>query len=177
MPNWCVGNIRFRGKINDIMRLLQENVVVCRYSDEQDENDFHKIEKYESIVDPAVGDDGVIEEITISTDKDKSWFYIKGTNRNFISMMASRIDITDVYEMNDGDYIVILDDFQAAWSIEAEPYVEMSKKYMVDIHIFGWERGVEFDQEIEIIRGNLTKNFGHGGKNWLWETAMPYFGG
>ena len=50
----------------------------------------------------------------------------------------------------------------------------------VDIKIFGWEQGVGFDQEIEIVDGEITKNHHTEHKNyadWMWNTAMLYMGG
>lgn len=171
MPNWCEGNIRFRGDIDDIVRFFKEGIIAYKYSDEM------KNVKCDTEVKVVKSDyDDYIEEIHITTDDSRSWFHIDNTHRNFIGD-DNTIDIWDVYKNNDGSYIVILDEFKAAWSIELEPYVEISKKYNIDIHIFGWEKGMEFDQEIEIVKGVPVKNDVHDGKNWAWETAMPYFGG
>ena len=170
MPNWCAGNIRFRGSIDDIVRFFKEGIIAYKY-----DRDLYTI-KCDAEV-KVVKDEAYdcVEEIVITTE-DKAWFHIDETHRNFIGDDPT-IDICDVYKNNDGSYVVVLDDFRAAWSIEAEPYVEISKKYNIDIHIFGWERGMQFDQEIEIVKGVLVKNDVHEGKDWIWVTAMPYFGG
>lgn len=177
MPNWCEGNIRFRGNIDDVIKLLSENILVCRFSDETDENGRITTLTSKPIVDVTKDSEGDVEEIALSTNNSKSWFYINGTHRNFIDEDGCSVDTCDVFKLDDGQYIIIFSGFKAAWSIESAPYVEMSEKYNVDIHIFGWERGMEFDQEIEIINGNLIKDKVSNGKNWLWEASMPYLGG
>lgn len=174
MPNWCTGNIRFRGKIDNILNLLKNSFIYCVYGEE-----------YKTIQKPAIVEfDG--EEITVSSpfDDGRGWLYIDDTHRNFIDLLGgSCITTSYVHEptSNDDDqYVVLFDSFQAAWSIEPDPYVEMSKKYDVDIKIFGWESGMEFDQEIEIVNGKLIKNeVGeyHDPGDWAWNSILPYMGG
>ena len=77
-------------------------------------------------------------------------------------------------------FICIFDNFNQAWCIKPEDFVKMSKKYDVDIHIFGWEQGLCFSQEVEIIRGEVTKdiyNDYNNGKTWDWDCPMSYVGG
>ena len=176
MPNWCSGNIRFRGNIDNILKLLNENIIICTYADELNENNqIDTIQSAPRIKTEKIKDEVI--EVSIMADNNKSWFYINNTHRNFLNNFDSLIISSDVCKLKDGRYIVTFSDFQAAWGIEAEPYVEMSKKYNVDIHIFGWEQGMEYDQEIEVINGELKKNILNDGDDWKWSTAMPYIGG
>lgn len=179
MPNWCSGNIRFRGKMNDILKLLRENVVFCRIGDNR-----------ETESKPAnVNYDDDYNEIRIESpfeEGNKGWCYIENTHRNFLDIFKCESEIISsgsyIPDENEDEdcWIFIFEGFSAAWSIEPEPYMEMSKKYNVDIKIFGWERGVGFDQEIEIISGTLVKNHCSESKNyadWMWNTVLPYMGG
>lgn len=186
MPNWCKGNIRFCGKLNDIIKLLENEIVYCKYGDEK-ENGGNK--NWETITKPAIVT--VIEdwEITIKTPfddsatKSKSWCYINNTCRNFLNLgEGSEFESRMLYQLQkDKDkYIAVFDDFEAAWGIEPDPYVEMSKKYNVDIRIIGWEQGLGFWQDIVIIDGNLVRNVSddYGDYDgWMWESALPYVGG
>ena len=174
MPNWCSGNIRFRGKMDDILKLLRERVRYCYYDGETRNN-----------VTKPVNVEYDEWEVKISAPNiaHGSWSYIAGTHRNFLNLYEgsdfTSSSVHDAKDENDKD-IVVFDNFSAAWSIEPEPYMEMSKKYNVDIKIFGWERGIGFDQEIEIVDGNLVKNHCSVFKNyadWMWNTALPYMGG
>lgn len=176
MPNWCAGNIRFRGKMEDILKLLGEKLRYCYY-DGETHNTVTKPVKAE-----YDEDEGVVK-ISAPHNAHGSWSYIAGTSRNFLNLYEGS-DFTSVAicdpDGENGKSIVVFDNFAAAWSIEPEPYIEMSKKYNVDIKIFGWERGIGFDQEIEIIDGVLTRNHCSEHKDyadWMWNTAIPYYGG
>ena len=73
MPNWCEGNIRFRGKVKDIKRFLMNEIVVCSY--ERNGDMCETVERK-----PDIDDKGY--ELLI-TKPDHAWFYIKTTHRNF----------------------------------------------------------------------------------------------
>ena len=180
MPNWCEGNIRFRGKIDDILKLLRERFIFCKYN-----------EGLETITQPGkvvVDEDRYEIKLYCPFDEaDKSWCYIDGTHRNFINNFNNPEVVCSaeiVYESGvveeDKRAIVVFNYFQSAWNIEPDPYVEMSKEYGVDIQIFGWERGNGFDQHIIIEDGELILNKKRGCDryfDWVWETEMPYMGG
>lgn len=176
MPNWCSGNIRFRGKMDDILRLLRQKLVYCRYTD-----------NHETVSEPAkVYHDESYDEIIVASpfeSGNKGWCYISGTHRNFLDLGGTSEFWSSTLYIPENDKkpsIVVFDSFQAAWSIEPEPYVKMSEEFGVDIKIFGWERGVGFDQEIEIVDGNLIRNQATEYKDygdWMWNTELPYMGG
>lgn len=46
----------------------------------------------------------------------------------------------------------------AAWRIEVEPLVQLSKEYNLDFKIYASERGMQFEQDIEIVKGEVIKN-------------------
>lgn len=176
MPNWCSGNIRFRGKLDDILELLRQNLMYCRYTD-----------NHETVSEPAkVYQDESYDEIIVASpfeSGNKGWCYIAGTHRNFLDLESNSDFWSSALYIPENDKepsVVVFENFQAAWSIEPEPYVEMSKEFGVDIKIFGWEQGIGFDQEIEITNGKLTRNQTNEYKDyadWMWNTALPYIGG
>ena len=45
----------------------------------------------------------------------------------------------------------------AAWSIDGQPYQQLSKKYDVDINIFGIEFRGGFTQEMEFHKGKFIR--------------------
>lgn len=175
MPNWCSGNIRFRGKMDDILKLLREE---CMYYTTTNEND----DLIEAPVFVKVDND--FNRITISFPEGKhNLCYIRNTDRNILhTNFDNEIDSVSCSDLEEADnrIIVVFNDFSAAWSIEPESYVEISKKYNVDIRILGWEQGVGFDQEIEIVGGNIIRNQVTEYKDYadyLWRSALPYIGG
>ena len=83
MPNWCEGNIRFRGAVKNIKKFLKQELVACKYGD-----------NFEVIMDkPVIIDDGFS---LIITKPDSSWFYINNTHRNFFN---DDIEIVDIMTM------------------------------------------------------------------------------
>lgn len=183
MPNWCSGNIRFRGKKDDVIKLLKENIIYCKYQTSDKGRGLG-----ETMEKPAKVEVDEDWEVILSSpydDPEGSWCYIGTTHRNFLSLLGTSdttIHSAKVYQDEKVDeFIVVFDSFQAAWGIDPEPYVTMSEKYHVDIKIIGFEQGMGFDQYIEIIDGDLVKNEGSGslgsyGK-WVWESTLPYLGG
>lgn len=172
MPNWCEGNIRFRGACKNIKALL-ENEVECvghkagSFMEVVTLKPVVKAELYQLTMERPDNGDGVIFPA----------FHIKGTRRNFLD--GTTVEFHGDYDTDDEREVRILvcDSFKAAWGIESKPYVDMSKKYDVDIHIFGWEMGMEFAQEVEIVKCELVKDEEVKYDDWDWECPMPYLGG
>ena len=169
MPNWADGNIRFRGKPENIMAFLQ-NELECVATD-------RVLETVSFPPDVAWND---LDEVTLSEPEEERnkpgrfWksFYIRGTRRNFIDVIA------DVYLPRDAkEWIIILDSFKAAWACDAELYAEKSKKYGIDIAIVVYERGVQFRQRIEIVNGQIVKDETQTFADWDWEADFPNMGG
>ena len=69
MPNWCEGNIRFRGKQKDIKRFLMNEIVYCVCENQE------IVQKKPTIEDKDC--------MLLITKPENSWFYINGTRRNF----------------------------------------------------------------------------------------------
>lgn len=170
MPNWCEGTLRLRGKRKNIVEFLKDNL----------RGEGCDPESFDSIVWPArvtEADDG--QFITVHRDNEKhsdsyGWIWIKGTHRNFI---AENEFYVDMYGDEDKTYTVCIDKFNAAWGIEPEPYVAFSKKYGLDIKIFGSEQGMQFEQCIEIVNGELVKDEEYHYEDWDWEAVNPNMGG
>lgn len=56
-------------------------------------------------------------------------------------------------------------------------WIEMSKKYNVDFRVYGYEMGLEFNREIEIVEGRLVTNRRIKFKDYKWECPDPTLGG
>lgn len=167
MPNWCVGNLRLRGKLENVKSFLKNEIMAV-------DNE---------VAVPTIFDCPYDEEFTITKPEGRRmspWFYINDTKRNFVDDV--RIDGC-MYEIDDGsaDVVTIIDNFTCAWGMEPEPYLEKAKRYNLDIKMFGWERGLQFEQLIEIGRtGELLRNECHSYSDfgeWMWNSAHPGLGG
>ena len=76
----------------------------------------------------------------------------------------------------DGKDIIILP-VEAAWALESEPYEEMSKKYGLDFRFYGYACGMEFNQEIEVVNGEVTIDREILFDDYFWECPDPTLGG
>ena len=81
--------------------------------------------------------------------RSKKSFYIEGTKRNLIA---------DDIEFNYEDGEITIDNFIAAWSIDPEPYIQMSQEYKINIEVGGVEIYGGFVQQIEIKKGEIILN-------------------
>ena len=169
MPNWCEGKLKIRGKKENIAKWLMECVAVWNPDVEQgkalyDALIFRKDENGVSFT-----YDSQFDELHISV---KHEAHIAGTRRNFVQKYENDFS----FGAKDGKEIIILP-VQAAWALESEPYEEMSKKYGLDFRFYGYECGMEFNQEVEVVNGKVTIDREIRFNNYWWECPDPMLGG
>ena len=183
MPNWCAGTLRFRGKKENVMKFLNEGFDILSMR-EHDEN-FKA--KYICKMMERVKKEDLEEGYEVTVDLKNSglsdngeYIYICDTRRAFVewdpqlSLWNNQMWIQ--YYDNDKCMLGILP-VKQAWSYDADDWVDISKKYEIDIHLFGWECGMQFDDELEIHNGEIIKNGGRTYDNWIWECPNPFVGG
>ena len=169
MPNWAEGNIRFRGKPENIMNFLTGELKCVATNAE-----FETI-SYDPVCEWDQFDDITFKEPEEKKNDKLFWksLYINGTRRNFIDGIVERYLPRDKQ-----NYILCLDNFKAAWGVDPDPYVEKAKKYGVDIKIVVYECGMCFVQRIEIVNGTLVRNEETKyNESWDWEADFPNMGG
>ena len=159
MPNWCEGMLKIRGKQEDVFNLLADNLQVWKVVTIRD-GMREELDKEAIEIDR--------EDETIYVEKTA---YIKGTRRNFVEPNE-----INVWKRKDGNACIAVE-FRAAWGVESEPYIELSKVYNVDIKIEAFERGMEFSRYILIENGNLKEDKETGYDDYVWECVMPNLGG
>lgn len=162
MPNWCEGMLKIRGKQEDVFNLLADNLQVWKTVIIKEP----KLYMREEIDKEAIVVDKEGESIWV-----KKTAYIKGTRRNFVEPN----DI-NVWKGKDGNACIAVE-FKAAWDVESEPYIKLSKAYNVDIKIEAFERGMEFSRYILIENGNLKEDKETVYDDYVWECVMPNLGG
>lgn len=179
MPNWCAGTLRIRGTIENIKNFIKDEFEVCSYNTVNNVYEARTIDKmYNRINWDKI--DYSYDYPDIKMD-DKEWIHLKSPCRAFIEWNEDyNIDrhtffITNFKETDDR-YLVIFP-IKQAWGYDVEAWMELSEKYHIDIHLFGWESGMCFDTEIEIIKGNVVKNKSMSIDEWYWNTANPFLGG
>ncbi len=163
MPNWCEGTLKIRGTRADIIKFLKGSLMPLHAPG--------------AAIKQMLGQEVEIPKVEIDEDdcnfdmKSPNGFYVRGTRRAFIER-----DIDWWFE-DSHEEILILDDFKQAWGLEAEPYVKLSKEYNVDINIYVFEKGMEFNQHIEIHKGVVIKDVEIKFDDYQWECISPNMGG
>lgn len=162
MPNWIVGDLKVRGTKKEIRRFITEGLEAIPFSilGIKDSNIETKV----------VGDEDFFRVTT-----NGHCFYIKGTRRHFIR--GNEIEVDFYTDKEDGKEVVVLEGFEAAWYIEAEQLAEISKEYNIDFKILGFERGMEFNQDVEIVNGEVVKDDEVKFDDYWWECIRPHIGG
>ena len=177
MPNWVEGSFKIRSKDIDNVKNFLKNAFEYTCSTCPDKEQCRPIEVankcyhrncYGELV--HIDDDGYEDDgFEVNIDK---LVYLTGTSRMFIGSDYKEID-----EYCSSKYPIISFPFQAAWSIKPDELIPLSKKYNVDFRLYGFEMGMEFCQEIEILNGELTLDREIHYKDWDWECPMPRMGG
>lgn len=174
MPNWCEGVFKIRGTKPKIVKYLRKNLMSVDWFG----NEYKTEVKYH--------DDGITVSIAGKIDEKKSvedfpvkprpsTFYIRGTHRAFIEVDQIRIEFWT--EDDDQETVITIDNFKQAWGIKADDFVEGAKEAGVDLHIFGFEMGMEFTQEVEIIDGEITIDKETTYDDYAWEVPFEKLGG
>lgn len=149
MPNWAEGSLKLRGKKENIAQALK--YMFCTADNVEIEEDLE------------------IGWLKLTTTA--PYFYINGTRRAFIKNDKLEFWLDD-------DYLVIeINDFNQAWAAIPDNYKEISSKFDVDIKIFTFECGMEFTQEIEISKGEITKDICYEYDEYQWEVPFSNLGG
>lgn len=98
--------------------------------------------------------------------------YIKGTHRGFVKDFYVNFDTA---MPNTVSTIVLSTQF--AWDIQTEQLLNICKEYNVDMHIYAYEMGQEFNRHIEIINGEILHDDEIKFKDYVWECTNPTIGG
>lgn len=159
MPNWIKGTMKLRGKREDIKRFFKEGL---------DASNWPKPEDRENQVIDESGENYL--EFSFCNEP-----HIAGTRRAFIT--------DDNVFMEDEEGIVCVD-VKQAWAFDAgresndlEIWKNISQKYNIDIRLFGIECGMQFTQEIIIVRGRKAVVNERQYEDWDWECPFPNMGG
>ena len=158
MPNWIEGTIKLRGQSEDLKRFFKEGLEPSSY--------FGKVNSIENSV--KCDFDGEWCEVEIENEP-----HIVGTRRAFIK---------DVCVFWEESYATIAMPIKQAWAFfgsewDKDNWVNISNKFNLDIRLYGFERGMEFCEEVEIIKGEVTIDDEIKYDDWVWECPMPYLGG
>lgn len=158
MPNWCEGTLRLKGKFANLKRFLTQGLQAVDFMGNQVNNGYR------------IATD---EERYLWITDIKRNLYIKESRRHFV---LGNGDI-ELYTQNMNYNITLALPIKAAWQLDSEIFEKISKAYNLDIRIHGYERGAEFEQIIEVIKGRIKRNEVIEHKDYLWDCECPLIGG
>ena len=159
MPNWIEGKLKIRGDKKNIKRFLEEELEEVIYKNKSSKNKV-KAKKFK------------YDNFRIEATNVMSVFKFTNT-RNYLS--ETKISTFGCGESKGKDVLVV--GFEAAWLIDAEYFAEMSKKYDIDFKIYAFEQGKEFNQNIEVVKGEIIKDELIEFDDYIWECIDPTIGG
>lgn len=97
---------------------------------------------------------------------------VRGTKENLTKFILEGLSPV-TYLGQDADAL----DTEFAWGISAEELLNSCKQYNVDMRIHAFERGMCFNQIIEIIDGKITKDEEVEFDDYNWDCICPNIGG
>lgn len=98
--------------------------------------------------------------------------HIKGTERGSVSYVEAYLS-----EYEDINVITIALEAKFVGTIKAYELLSICQKYNIDMRIYGFERGTQINQDIEIINGKITKNNLVKYDDYVWDCISPERGG
>lgn len=155
MANWCEGTLKVRGKEEDVIRFFEEGV------------ELHKWEHGENKNLGGCKCDSKWGEIHIEGEP-----WVVGTKRAFIGP-----DEFIFIEHIKDDTVMTFCSMREAWYVSTSEWCEISKKFDVDIRIHTYERGMQFEYDLEVIKGEITLSEPTTYDDYEWECPMPGLGG
>lgn len=163
MPNWCEGYLKIRGKKKDLINFIESEFVIAK-----SESVISEIE----YIDIKMEDDGLGECRFEHESSYLKKLKLKNTRRFFIKSE----ELSFYYHEDEVCYLTL--EIKQAWCIDVqELLVEHSKNYHVDFNIYASESGMEFEQYITVVNGELVKNEEKVYIDFCFEAINPELGG
>lgn len=164
MPNWCKGVIKVRGKKEDVISFLENEILKMDYVG------LFESPKSENI---KMEYDGYEYSYKLSDDE-KEYFYLNNSTRCFIEQ--NEIEIYNYSDSDEKETYVTLE-FKQAWDVEENLFEKLSEKYNIDFNIYASERGMEFERYITLINGEFTRLETKEYDDFYFEAINPEIGG
>lgn len=150
MPNWNAGTLKVRGEKNNVISLLKE---------------------FAPFVDVYVDD----KSRCISLFSNENTHVFHGVRR---AMCQQKIEDEFWLEGDADEVIAVFECVEIAWALLPEHgWLELSQKHQVDFRWHGFERGMQYHQDIEICKGEVTRSQEITYPNYNWDCPFPNLGG
>ena len=162
MPNWCEGYLKIRGKKEDIVNFVENEIRLVKTEGIFSEPEYIEIQLIEDLY-----------EYRFNHKKSfREYLHLKNTRRFFVESE----EISFYYYEDEICYLTL--EIKQAWCIDVqELLVEHSKNYHVDFNIYASESGMEFEQYITVVDGKLVRDEEKVYVDFNFEAINPSLGG
>lgn len=147
MPNWCKGILKVRGKKKNVIEFMLKGLKPV-----------------------GTGRSLFLNKLGNIASGETCW--IENTYRGFV--LEVEVFFSD-YE--DEDIVTVALDSKFAHDIDSEGLLKTAKKYSVDMKIYGFEKGMQFNRDVEIVDGEILKDEEINFDDYEWECICPNMGG
>lgn len=164
MPNWAEGIFRARGKKENMLNFIQ-NQLITLYD-----------RPPEILVDEFEDDDNIFFTFKDKDDIDfEKNIYIKDLDRAILIYD----DMPQLYKIEgENDEYIMVENFKKAWGVTLKEIEDLSKKYKIDIKVNVYELGMQFSIVYEVNRkGRVMHSEIKNYKDYNWDCLMPLLGG
>ena len=167
MPNWAEGNIRLRGKRDNILSFLRSELIAV--------DDNFGTARPISIKENRGGWSIILRKPSGTCNH----LYFKGSDGQYIMNLDSNdaeIELSDGPNKN-VDQIAVVEDFNGAWDVDRNIFQHYATTYKIDIRVFVWEQGMCWSTIGTFYRDGKIDSESKQYSNWLWDSPLPYYGG
>lgn len=163
MSNLCIGNLKIRGTVANIMRFL--NCGIYGYQ-------FRLIDNRELLV-----TERKVEPYMIDLPEGFRFFVQQGNILKTTIYLEPKNIFTEILESKEDNQVIVLMKLECSWQFPTSNFRNLSEDYQIDFAFYGFEKGDCFNQDVEIIKGLVIKDNSITFKDYNWECITPTLGG
>lgn len=163
MPNWSEGYLKIRGKREDLIKFIENEILLMTYIDTDNiEEQNIELKFYD------------FEYLFGYEKSEKQYLYLKNSQRFFIEDESIRFQYD---ERDNAPHYLLLHVRRAGSVINEKMLVKDSEKYHLDFNVYAVERNMEFEEFLTVIDGKLAKSETRCYKDFSFEAINPELGG
>ena len=161
MPNWCSGFMKIRGRKQDILDFFKNEVAIWTY-----DKDYSRTASEAIFENDEYGYEYILEKAT------NQELHLRNSRRFFF------LDKEITFYNNEQGNCYLNLEIQQAWHIDVGGLLtNHSKKYNIDFNIYASECGMQFEQYITIVDGEVIRNDAIKYDDFGFEAINPSLGG
>lgn len=173
MPNWINGTFKVRGTLTQLKAFGETEFRT------QAQLDFERTNLFASLMKKDVKAEQPETDVTVEiSDYEVNIQSNSGLVLNNLRRATTGDGTGYINEdEEDAKHIVVFENFEAAWGLDPNDVLEMAIRHNIDVYFHGFEKGMEFEQIIEVVDGKIKQSKERRYENYQWECPFPGLGG